>query len=659
MGLNSEIIVKLYNLWIMLQDCTIPFIIKFRSHQKLLSKKMIPPSSPKSTTTEKYSPEGVAFRFMNAVLDFMAKNAQQPSEIYQLLSQSGSVLLLQGEEFPKHLSQYIESKFEEADKEHTGPNNFQAKYQISVQLFNFCTFLQNVRLPAILPFQSPILSPEDQRKIDYKYKDAPSIKQYDFNHYQEISIAGLETLLQSNRSPIQMPDFKESTNSNKTKIPPNIASDIRFLLMGPKIELQLASLYLQRSYNPFQVMKDMKNDHSQQFPPLYTHNHHEKFFRSSNEDIALYYLKSALNVITVQNSPDDFAVAHSQMAHLLKQKKRYDEAIKGFQKVLEVRKPTDPDPTKYASLCMNIANTYLAKVEEAWTHEKTLQEKHDDVVLKLVREYSIVLRDRLMTTQQPVNEQTKTAATNWIQWIETAIEWFDKSENAFKKLKRPPQSEKKEISTNDQYIGLISLNLGYAHLLKTRLLMQIFLSPTMGSDNNEIVKKVRSSANQAVSILKRALEVIKPDVNDKDSIMKNVRSMGAENFPKLNVYLAESYLYLLTLDELEHITDAQTNYLEEARACLDLGATLFMKKEMKDWRIKLNFLLFEVYYLSSSLIVPVDKASEEKKQQYMERSEQCLRESSKERIQDDIDTDFLTYDVDGFLEKHLMKLSLQ
>ncbi|KAF0980612.1 hypothetical protein FDP41_013095 [Naegleria fowleri] len=639
--------------------------------------------SPKSSTSEKssQSQESVAIRFLNAVIDFMAKNSQSPSEIYQLLAQTGSVLLLQSEEFPKYMTRYIENKFEEADKEHTNNalNNFQAKYQIVVQLFNFATFLQNVRLPAILPFKSPVLSPEEQRKVEFKLEDAPLVKQYDFHHFQEISIATLETLLQSNRSPIQTSDYKEANNStNKTKIPPHILSDVRFSLMAPKIEIQLASLYLQRSFNPFEVMKDMKNSLQQQFPPLYTHNH-DKFYRSSNDDIALYYLKSALNVITPQNSPDDYAVAYSQMAHLLKQKKKYDEAIKAFQKVLEVRKVTDSDPTKYASLCMNIANTYLAKEEEAWSQFKAeyASMQKEDIVTKLFKEYSIILRESILSHQRSVSPSTanasqqqekcekfEEASKQWLKSIDLAIEWFGKSEQGFKQLKKPPSHEKKELSTQDQYIGLVSINLGYAYLLKTKLYMQIISNHhglcvhSKQKKDMDTIKKAKTSAENAIVVLKTALEVIKPDVHEKDSILQKVRHMGSESFPKLNLYLAECYMYLYVCDQLcENSEDSKSSSgllnLEEARTCLDLGGSLFMKKEMKDWRVRLNVLLFEVYFKLSH---DEENISKEKKEQYLERSVNALKEAVKDKVQEN--DDIVTYDVDNFLNKYLESLSL-
>ncbi|EFC44687.1 predicted protein [Naegleria gruberi] len=593
--------------------------------------------SNNATGTTQYSAEGVAHRFLTAILDFMGKNAQNPSEIYQLLAQTGSVLLLQTEEFPKYLSQYIEIKFQDADKEfaNNAPMNFQAKYQITVQLFNFATFLQNVRLPAIIPYLSPILTPEEQRKIDYKLSDAPQVKQYDFNHFQEISIAALEALVQSNRSPIQTSDYKESTNCNKTKIPPQIASDSRFILMAPKIEIQLASLYLQRSYSPFQVMKDMKSL-TQEFPPLYSHNH-EKFYRSNNEDIAMYYLKSALNVVTVQNSPDDFAVCYSQLAHLLKQKKKYDEAIKAFQKVLEVRKPNDTDPTKYASLCMNIANTYLAKIEENKSQNSEERKSSAQVAKFILNEYVIGLRDTLKLEKR---KESPSDISNHIKTIDTAIEWFDKSEAGFSKLKTAPTQQdpnRKELSTKDHYLGLVNINLGYAHLLKTKLYMQLLEEKVDAT----VLKTAHQAATKAATILKAALEVIKPDLKEKDSIMQKTKQMGSESFPKVNIYLAEIYLYLSAFDTMEGITDTVNglDYLEEARSCLDLGATLFMNKEMKEWKVRLNILTFEVYHRMSENIIeglpfiqdePTKQQLTEKKDQFTERSINCLKDAIKD-----------------------------
>ncbi|KAG2393203.1 hypothetical protein C9374_009780 [Naegleria lovaniensis] len=641
-------------------------------------------SSASSDKSSSQSQESVAIRFLNAVIDFMAKNPQSPSEIYQLLAQTGSVLLLQSEEFPKYMTRYIENKFEEADKEHSNNalNNFQAKYQIVVQLFNLATFLQNVRLPAILPFMSPVLTPEEQRKVEFKLEGAPLVKQYDFHHFQEISIATLECLLQSNRSPIQTADYREANHSNnKTKIPPHILNDVRFSLMAPKIEIQLASLYLQRLYHPFEVLKDMNHlseqqqQQQQQFPPLYTHNH-DKFYRSSNDDIALYYLKSALNVITPQNSPDDYAVAYSQMAHLLKQKKKYDEAIKAFQKVLEVRKVTDSDPTKYASLCMNIANTYLAKEEEAFTRFKEEYSSHkDDIVVKLFKEYSIILKESVLlhtsnlTTCQEQCEKFEQVSKEWLKSIDCAIEWFGKSEHGFKQLKKPPSHEKKELSTQDQYIGLVSINLGYAHLLKTKLYMQIISNyelllktkNTQKKNLSETIKKAKTSAENGIVVLKTALEVIKPDVHEKDSILQKVRHMGSESFPKLNLYLAECYMSLYVcdrwccLENSEAMKEGNENlhtYLEEARTCLDLGSSLFMKKEMKDWRVRLNVLLFEVYFKSSH----GSETPKEKKEQFLERSMTALKEAVKDKVQQD--DDVVTYDVDNFLNKYLESLSL-
>ncbi|KAL9643288.1 hypothetical protein ABK040_014744 [Willaertia magna] len=598
--------------------------------------------SNNSQQKDNTSKRDVVFRFLTATLEHMAKSSTKPSEIYQILSQTGCVLLLQDEKFPELFKNYIENKFQQISSlKEDSLKIFQLKYQHGLLLFNFCTFLQNVKLPAILPFKVPLLTPDQQNKQDNKIikNDNPQfIKQFDYNHFQEISICGLEELLQSKDSPFQMSDYQK-TNSNK--IPQQVLKDPKYQLSIAKIQLQLASLYLQRVYHPNEIHKE--KDQLKVTPPFYFYNHENT---KTNEDIALFYLKKSLKYINIENSKEDFAVANSNLGHVLKRKKRYDEALEAFEKVLLVRKESDKDHTKYISNSMNISNTYLAKVEEEWSEEKLKDEKLKlNILLSLNLDYSIFYRRTREFVK--INQQK---AKNWIECINKAIDMFGK---CLLKIQPTQQQSNEKSNANNQYIGLLQMNMGYAYLLKTKILVQILQN----------LEEASESAQKGIEILQKSLEIIKPEIKEKDDFYQQAKTMGSENFPKLNIHLAELLLYMQFIDEklgIEHLTtnkevnieksnNMPTN-LEEAKSCLELGASLFIKQsEMKEWYTKLKYLLHEVYAIYGQR-----EEKEETKEEYLEKSKLLLKELLTEKVKDINEAE----DVEGLINRQFENLQI-
>ncbi len=240
--------------------------------------------------------------FFRAIVNSLKDNKNDPTELAKILVQPGAILLLQTESIIDFLKQYIPEKLASFDSK-TQPRE---RAEFAATLLNFFNILPQMELPAIMPFKT---------EADDK----------DFNHFQEVSITGIETLLADKYSPFNAERMAKNEQTAGTLA---------------RIQTHLISLYIQRLYGD----------------------------KAENCKTAIKLAKQALGALSPEASLKEYVQVASLMSLAFKklsqnvpnEKEHYlNLAVEAYESIVNSETIKKQDMQTWATTNNNLANTLL------------------------------------------------------------------------------------------------------------------------------------------------------------------------------------------------------------------------------------------------------------------------------------------------------------